>query len=123
MAKRQNTLTNGKYNVTVNFESLGGGCCLILGGTTVTLNEDYASEAPEHDFISEVCELDSSAIRSAAYDKSTNTLKIVFQSGRVYTYDNVDHMTYINLISAESVGRYFNKYIRDHYKYRELKAA
>jgi len=123
MAKRQNTLTNGKYNVTVNFESLGGGCCLILGGTTVTLNEDYASEAPEHDFTSEVCELDSSAIRSAAYDKSTNTLKIVFQSGRVYTYDHVNYVTYLNLIMADSAGKYFNKHIRNLYTYHEQNAA
>lgn len=53
----------------------------------------------------------SSLIREASYDTSRRTLTVVLNSGRSYTYQNVDQSVYQGLVSAESAGRFFNRNI------------
>lgn len=53
----------------------------------------------------------SSLIREASYDTSSRTLTVVLNTGRSYTYQNVDQSVYQGLISADSAGRFFNKNI------------
>lgn len=55
--------------------------------------------------------VDSSVIKSVLYQE--NTLEVEFKSGRVYRYSDVSPETYASLVSADSVGRYFNAYIRN----------
>lgn len=62
-------------------------------------------------------EVVSSNLRSVGYDEATRTLEIEFRSGRVYRYIEVPRDVYEELMSADSLGRYFNKYIREAYPY------
>lgn len=53
----------------------------------------------------------SSAIRSVGYDG--RTLSIVFrESGRRYDHPGVPESLYVGLMSASSMGQYYNAYIR-----------
>ena len=45
----------------------------------------------------------SSLIREASYDTTRRTLTVVLNTGRSYTYQNVDQSVYQGLISAESM--------------------
>jgi hypothetical protein len=61
----------------------------------------------------------STSIRGARYDRQTRILSIWFvTSGRRYDYENVPPDLYEAFRQAFSKGRFFNAYIRDHYKYR-----
>ncbi|MFT8276134.1 KTSC domain-containing protein [Kerstersia gyiorum] len=58
----------------------------------------------------------SSAISAVGYDKNTGRLTIRFTSGGTYTYCGVPQHVYEGLISAASVGTYFDRVIRDRYQ-------
>lgn len=62
----------------------------------------------------------SSVITSVGYDAHTSTMDVEFTTGRIYRYRKVPSAIHASLISAESIGRYFNAKIRDRYPYREL---
>lgn len=55
----------------------------------------------------------SSAIRAVGYDG--HTLRIQFHSGRVYDHHGVPYSVYYGLMSASSMGAYYNRYIRERY--------
>ncbi|WP_078061571.1 KTSC domain-containing protein [Legionella saoudiensis] len=63
-------------------------------------------------------QLQSSVISAAAYQGSTLYLR--FLSNREYAYYNVPRNIYEELISASSVGHYFNINIKDHYRYKRI---
>jgi hypothetical protein len=54
----------------------------------------------------------STAIASSRYDEASNTLVVVFTSGRVYRYFAVPAAVYRDFEAATSKGRYFNEVIR-----------
>ena len=54
----------------------------------------------------------SSAITHVAYDTLTKILRITFTSGGEYDYPDVPREEYENLVSAPSVGQYFNQHIK-----------
>jgi hypothetical protein len=56
----------------------------------------------------------SSVIRSIGYDGATLIIK--FNSGRVYEYHRVPYSVYAALVSAYSIGAYYNHYIRGRYR-------
>ena len=56
--------------------------------------------------------VDSSAISAVSYDKETKVLRIQFVRGAEYDYPNVPEIEFKNLVSAPSVGKYFNQYIK-----------
>ena len=61
--------------------------------------------------------LNSSAIKSVDYDASTLRLKVWFvESGGPYDFCRVPACIYEGLVSAASVGAYFNAHIRDRYQ-------
>ena len=62
----------------------------------------------------------SSAIRDHAYDAQTRRLAVEFVSGRRYVYFDVPPDEIDALRSSGSLGRYFNRRIRDRYRFREL---
>jgi len=62
----------------------------------------------------------SSLLESVGYDPETLTLEIGFKSGRVYQYYQVPPNIHAGLISASSLGEYFNKEIREQYEYTEV---
>jgi len=64
--------------------------------------------------------VDSSAIASVGYSPDERVLEVEFQSGRVYQYLGVPAEEYAALMTAGSMGRHFNRRIRDRYRRREL---
>ncbi|WP_457809473.1 KTSC domain-containing protein [Kushneria sp. EE4] len=58
----------------------------------------------------------SSAIKAVGYDAATRRMKITFQQGRTYDFCNVPNEVYQGLISASSVGSYYDRVIRDRYQ-------
>jgi hypothetical protein len=59
----------------------------------------------------------SSVIRSFAYDAADETLVIVFTSGRRYRYHGVPSATHRAMTDAFAKGEFFNKAIKDHYRF------
>ena len=59
--------------------------------------------------------LSSSTIKGCEYDDVTDNLTIDFRSGNSYVYYNVSPEVFDEFIHADSVGSYFNKYIKNSY--------
>lgn len=62
----------------------------------------------------------SSNVDSVGYDPETMTLEIEFKNGAVYQYFDVPDMEHRNLVSADSVGTYLNRNIKNLYRYSKL---
>jgi hypothetical protein len=62
----------------------------------------------------------SSVIAAVGYAARTETLEIEFVSGRIYQYLDVERETYSALMSAPSLGTYFNAHIKDEYAFVRL---
>ena len=62
-----------------------------------------------------VISVSSSVIRAIGYD-GNGTLTIEFRNGRVYEYHDVPYEVYDVLMSARSVGAFYNRYIRGRYR-------
>lgn len=65
----------------------------------------------------------SSVIHSFAYDPATRELRVRFVTGRNYLYLDVPPDEVDRWKTSGSLGRYFNRRIRDHYRYRELQRS
>lgn len=57
----------------------------------------------------------SSVIASVGYDER-GRLEVEFHNGRVYSYSEVPSSVYEELVTAESVGKFFNENVRPHYE-------
>jgi hypothetical protein len=64
--------------------------------------------------------VDSSMIHAAGYDEDERELEVVFNSGEVYRYENVDKEVYEGLVAADSKGRYMRAHIIDMYPYYKV---
>ena len=62
----------------------------------------------------------SSVILSIGYSSSIKTLEIEFIDHHIYQYHPVLSDVYKNLMSADSHGKYFNSYIKDHYPFTRI---
>ena len=63
----------------------------------------------------------SSNIVSIGYAEASYTLEVEFHSGSVYQYYNVPKSVYEGLMNASSHGTYLARYVKDVYRYREVK--
>jgi hypothetical protein len=63
----------------------------------------------------------SSNIRSIGYDNVNLILEIEFNSNSIYQYSNVIPSVYNALMSANSKGTYFNSFIKDFFKCRQIR--
>jgi len=62
----------------------------------------------------------SSALEQVSYDEKAHTLRATFrETHRTYVYEHVPQEIYDGLIFADSLGRYFNAYIRDRFPVHE----
>ena len=62
--------------------------------------------------------VDSSAISRVEYDPAEQKLIVTFRpSGETYAYLQVPQQTYDDLLSADSIGRFFNEHVRDSYEH------
>ena len=48
------------------------------------------------------------------------TLELEFRSGAIYHYFAVPHAVVQGLIAAESKGAYFNRHVRNRFRYQRL---
>lgn len=62
----------------------------------------------------------SSVIRSFAYDESRQRLDVEFVSGKHYAYHQVPPRIVEQMRAAFSKGSFFNRRIRDHFRYTRL---
>ena len=67
--------------------------------------------------------VESSTLRSVAYDKDREVLQLEFQSRAVYRYLGVPEAVYRALLQAPSKGAYFNHHVRLQFPYEQVKAA
>jgi hypothetical protein len=64
----------------------------------------------------------SSVISDFSYDEAKHELLVTFVTGRRYLYEDVPPEVITWLNNARSKGKYFNRFIRDAYSWRELEA-
>jgi lysyl-tRNA synthetase class 2 len=62
----------------------------------------------------------SSMIEKCFYDFTKNKLKVKFNGGQVYEYENVEPAVYEAFCQAESTGRYFIENIKNKYDFTQL---
>jgi len=55
----------------------------------------------------------SSLVESVGYDPDEQILEVELENGRVYQYREVPESTYQSFLAADSLGRFFNRHIRD----------
>lgn len=64
--------------------------------------------------------VESSAILRVSYNETARRLYVTFrETGRTYAYHGVPKSAYEDLLLAESVGAYFNAFIKDRYPFTE----
>lgn len=66
----------------------------------------------------EMIKVESSDLYSIGYEN--NTLYILFNSGGLYKYMNVDFVVYKELLNATSKGKFFHQYIKNNYNYQKI---
>lgn len=66
----------------------------------------------------EMIKVESSNLYSIGYEN--NTLYILFNSGGLYKYMNVDFVVYKELLNATSKGKFFHQYIKNNYNYQKI---
>ena len=54
----------------------------------------------------------SSLLERVGHDSDEDVLEVELESGAIYQYRNIPEETYEELLSADSLGRYFNSHIR-----------
>lgn len=64
--------------------------------------------------------VDSSTIKSFVYNFVSNSLKVEFNSGMIYEYNNVNPDVYDSLCKADSQGKFFNEQIKHNFNYTKL---
>ena len=63
----------------------------------------------------------SSCIAELGYDLSDKTLAVRFHGGREYWYAGIAPETYQALLTAGSIGKYFNAEVRDAYPHQRAR--
>lgn len=67
--------------------------------------------------------VESSTLKSVGYDEKKELLEVEFRNGDVYRYERVDVVTHLNLMGAESVGRYFHNRVSRSFPYEKVAPA
>lgn len=64
--------------------------------------------------------VESSSIKSVGYYIDDEILEIEFIRGTIYQYKNVHYEDVIGLIFADSVGKYFDQFIKKNYEFEKI---
>lgn len=59
--------------------------------------------------------VDSSCFSSVGYDSSLGLLWVEFWNTGIYYYEDLSYNNYLDFISADSLGGYYNDYIKGQY--------
>ena len=70
---------------------------------------------------SQICQFDSSTIKSAAYNYKHKTLTVHFNHA-TYLYSGVDRADFEAFSQADSQGRALNEFIKGKYDYEKINA-
>lgn len=62
----------------------------------------------------------SSNLVSVGYDPETETLEVEFKNSGIYQYLNVPGFIYERLMSADSIGKFFNSEIKNAFSSAKL---
>jgi hypothetical protein len=62
----------------------------------------------------------SSALVSVGYDRESLVLETELTGGKIYQYFDVPESAFLELMSADSLGKYYNQKIRNNYRYAPL---
>lgn len=60
--------------------------------------------------------VESTALATVGYSKRLHALEIEFRDGLVYRYLEVPQLIYINLMSADSKARFYNRRVKGKYR-------
>lgn len=69
-------------------------------------------------YLADMQPVESSAISSVGF--LDHNLYVEFTSGGIYKYYDVDSLYYNTLLTADSPGSYFNKYVKNEFEYDRL---
>lgn len=67
-------------------------------------------------------EVNSSTIKSLAYNEEVKELLVTFKNNTTYSYEDVPFTEFEAMIEAESVGKYFSSKIKGNYVYKKVEA-
>ena len=62
----------------------------------------------------------SSNVATVGYDADRMTLEVEFSRGAVYQYYEVPDFVYREMVTAESVGGYLNRNIKNNYRFAKM---
>ena len=65
----------------------------------------------------------SSVFSDVAYDDDRRRLYLKFHGGRIWRYFEFPPHQYVEFLAAESLGKYFGKYIRGKFREEEVRQA
>ncbi len=65
----------------------------------------------------------SSCLSNVGYDHRARVLMLGFQHGATYRYCDVPPFIYEGLMTAPSLGRFFQRYIRQEYPFERVDAV
>ena len=65
---------------------------------------------------------DSSNICHVMYDADRQKLSVKFHEGATYVFEGVSRKVFGELVSAESVGKYFSANVHKKYSYKKMAA-
>lgn len=66
---------------------------------------------------SEKVKVESSAIITVVYSYREKSLTVEFVNNKKYKFESVDHEDFVGLKYSESIGKYFNRHIKNNYNY------
>ncbi len=66
--------------------------------------------------------VESSSLAAVGFDGTVNELYVSFRNGTVHRYFQVPSSVHRALLSAPSIGRFFNETVRDRYPSQRLRA-
>jgi KTSC domain-containing protein len=66
-------------------------------------------------------EVRSSELLWVGYEESTLLLEVEFHSGEIYRYFGVPPRLVLELLEAESIGRFFNAHIRSRFEFEKVR--
>jgi hypothetical protein len=65
----------------------------------------------------------STSLAAVAYDRAGHILQLEFRSGSVYRYFGIPAEVHDGRLQASSKGRYFNREIRERFRYVHIGTA
>ena len=84
-----------------------------MGLACATTHDRPPVRASGDDVKSGLLIVESEVFNAVAYDMSSRRLTLYFDSGEIYVYHDISDHLFAGLMSAESMGRYFSRHIRD----------